>query len=504
MPDLQPVRRDIFDILQMFGPANAGGPPQANTNPGTRDQPQPDLAAVPPPPAQAPPVAQAPPEIAPVGVRTLPPATPITPNGGEAGAAAAAADARQKAIELLPGDADPNLLPPALRDSPLFRYYQAQRVAQFKQAQEDARWTNVVGGVGNIARILSGQAPTYQAGAAHAETPGALKLDDLRNLSADIAKAEKDKASAAALDQAAKDMAKYTGEPVEVMKAIIAAKPEKLADIASGRIDINDDEKERLRINKDLEARGQRPINPLEWHTMKGDEKIRISAAQGQGSPGKGFTEALVKDTVTAIEVANKARDQMTPTQGALRTITDPNSKLWVNGFYGDPTVQGAAKFISGAFGADMSGITDAETLRARVGQLVMDNAKAFGGQPSEGERQAVKEVIGADGRLNRAALETIMRENLRRQVAAQVTAAERIRESGTTFADDPRSQTYLRVAAEKLGDVPDLTREIFGDPVVAALVANPSPEVRRDFDKRYGAGMSAYVLAKRGGGGGG
>jgi hypothetical protein len=127
----------------------------------------------------------------------------------------------------------------------------------------------------------------------------------------------------------------------------------------------------------------------------------------------------------------------------------------------------------------------------------------AFGGQPSEGERQAIKDVIGADGRINRAALETIMRDNLRRQIQAQITAQDKVTQATEVFKDDPRSQTYLRSAQERLSQMPDMTREIFGDPVVNGLLAAQSKsnaaEENAAFDARYGRGMAAYVLAKRG-----
>jgi hypothetical protein len=236
---------------------------------------------------------------------------------------------------------------------------------------------------------------------------------------------------------------------------------------------------------------------------IKAVSALEVSQAQGQGTPGKGFTDAHVKETIEHIQRADKARDQMTPTQQALRTISDPTSKLWVGGFYGDPTIQGGAKMLSNVLGQDLTGITDAETLRSRVGQLIMDNAKAFGGQPSEGERQAIKDVIGADGRINRAALETIMRDNLRRQIQAQITAQDKVTQATEVFKDDPRSQTYLRSAQERLSQMPDMTREIFGDPVVNGLLAAQSKsnaaEENAAFDARYGRGMAAYVLAKRG-----
>jgi len=496
--DAPAVRKDLFDLIRMFGPANAGGPAQANTNPGANPQ-KPAELPPPPPPAAMEARNQAP---EPQGVKVLPQGTPIEPTPDVANKVMKApqgASPQQGPIELLPGDADPNLLPPEIRDSWMFRYQQAQRAAQYKQAEEQARWQNIVGGVGNIAQIISGGRPTYQQTAAHAGVPDEMKMGDLYKWKQDFDATRLAAENKQALAKAAEDLTKATGMDPAYARAIIASNPEKLAEVGAGRLNINDDEKERLRINTSLKEQGRPEIRPEIWHAMQQGEKLAIQQAQGQGTPGKGFTEALVADTKTAIGQADKARDQMTPTQEALRTIQDPNSKLWQGGFYGDPTIQGGAKMLSNLLGQDWSGITDAETLRSRVGQLVMDNAKAFGGQPSEGERQAIKDVIGADGRINRTALETIMRDNLRRQVQATLNAQTQIAASSKTFADDPRSQAYLEQARTRLGEVPDMTKEIFGEPVVQGLLANQTPEVIADFDKRYGRGMAAYVIAKRG-----
>jgi hypothetical protein len=93
------------------------------------------------------------------------------------------------------------------------------------------------------------------------------------------------------------------------------------------------------------------------------------------------------------------------------------------------------------------------------------------------------------------------MRENLARQVQSQLNAQEKIKQSGQVFGDDQRSMDFLASANERAAAIPDVTTELFGDPVVNGLVAaRDNPEALASFDKRYGRGMAAYVLAKRGG----
>jgi hypothetical protein len=509
----------------MFGPANAGGPAQANTNPGASPQ-QP--AQLPPPPdPQAMEARNQAPE--PQGVKVLPQGTAIQPNTGVLNKPTQPkveqpGSPQQGPIELLPGDPDPNLLPPEIRDSWMFRYQQAQRAAAYKAAEEQARWGNIVGGVGNIAQIISGGRPTNQTGL-RAEEPKATDVGTLYGWKKDYDSAQQAAAAKAKYEglitQLKRDNPGATPSDIDAM----AMDPAKVASYGYNRTDakaIADAAAAQIGVVKATQGLAGKGIDDPEViketakalgkseayvRAMPVDARIdavkslEVSQAQGQGAPGKGFTEALVKETVTAAETAVTERKQMTGTQRALDIIRDKDNKLWVGGLYGQPAVQQAAQFLGGVFGdQQLSGITDAQKLQGYLSDVLVARASTFGKAPSDAEGKAIKEMIGKDGTINRDALEVIVQANLRRQVEAQIHAVKRLDESGKVFADDPRSQAYLAAKRQELSNIPDVTNQLFEAPVMAALVANQNdPAVIADFDRKYGDGMAAYVISKRG-----
>lgn len=236
-------------------------------------------------------------------------------------------------------------------------------------------------------------------------------------------------------------------------------------------------------------------------------EEERSSKAT-QPAPGKGLWDAQVTRINTAIDISDKQRNGMTTNLQAYRMLNDPNNPVYQGAFWGNETLQHGLSFVMDAMGKQVEGITNAQQLKSYLGEQIVQNAKVFGGQPSEGERAALERVIAPNGTVNKEAVLEIVRGNLRRQTQAQLDTRREV-EQGLRVFQDPYSQSMLKEKLNQLNAaLPDVSRELFAPGVIdatrASLASAETPEQRqaleKEFDKRYGAGWFRYATEQPGG----
>lgn len=459
--DAPAVRKDIFNLLQMFGPQNAGGPPQVNTNPGSNPKPQPDLDAIPPP--KDPETTGAIPQ--PTGVRPLPPATPIVDNSAQATAAAAPTDA----IELLPGDADPNILPPALRDNPIFRYMQAQRAAQYKVAEEQAKWQNFTGGLGNIAQIVAGGQPTNQTGVRADGSIAPLGFNELRALQGDISAAQKAAQEAAAaaeqkanVDKLLPTVAEQMNIPLEQLKLMRFTNEKDVADFIKNRSSYSDSEKERVRINTERKAAGRPEIGPEAWHRQGIGEDILKAEATSAG----GVKANIAGKDIETAKTSNAAMEQTLIRNAAARSAIESGAGITGGGWTGLEFEQKANE-IAAHLGINAGAVSNDQVVIALMAKNAIDMSQDMKGALSDKDIQmlnaaaAGKIELSADVKSRIIALNDLQaRRKIDQNNASLTRAGERLGEDRTKEHSKPNPMT----TAELREINPAIAREIIRD----------------------------------------
>jgi len=498
--DAPAVRRDLFDLISMFGPQNAGGPAQINTNPGTQPSPP---SVLPEPPTSDPsaaiggdpqatgstagsvPAAGKGPQ--PLGVRVLPQGADITPNGPAAAGAAAGQDFKNQTIEMLPGDADPNMLPPEIRDSWMFRYQQAQRAAQFKQAEQDARWANIVGGVGNIGQILSGRAPTYQQTAAHAKVPDATDVGTLYSW-----KKEYDAAV-----QAGEDRAKYADLVSRIKRDnpnatasdidAIALDQKKLADYGFNRTDakaLADAAKARLdavKTSQELapaELTSPESLKAIGEHFHMSPDAIKnlppqtlakmvetVTAARATSEGGERVK--LAGEDIKNAKSSNAALEQTLTRNFAARSAIESGAGITGGGFT-ETEFEAKAREIAGKLGWDRGAVDNDRVVMALMSKNAIDMSQDMKGSLSDKDIAMLNKAAAGDVNLSADEKSRIIALNdlqTRRKIdqnnAALTRAGERIGDDRSKEVSKPNPMTQ----AELREISPAIAREIIRNP---------------------------------------
>lgn len=482
--DALTMRKDLFDLVTMFGPANAGGPAQSNTNPGASGS-QPAQLPAPPDPEATGSVPQ------PQGVKPLPQGTPIeanVPAGAKVPPGPQGGSPQQGPIELLPGDADPNLLPPEIRDSWMFRYQQAQRAAQYKQAEEEAKWQNVVGGVGNIAQIVSGQRPTYQQGSAHAKEPGATDVgtlyswkkdydtaqatlaaqQKLTNLVSRLQKEHPELSPAAieALSRDEKTLAQYGFNQADAKAIADAAKAQ--IDVVKGTQDLAGKDINSDEVINDM-AKSLGGISPNTVRAMPINERIaaykQITAAREQSAAGE-RTKIAGKDIEEA-KKSNSALERTLVRNAAARGAIESGAGITGGGFT-ESEIEQTARRIAMKFGIDRGAVQNDSVVSALLAQNAIDMSQDMKGSLSDRDMQLLAKASAGDINLTADEKSRIIAMNdiaTRRQIDKNndslTRAGERIGEDrkGEVSKPNPMTQAELREID------PAIAREIIRNP---------------------------------------
>ena len=499
----------------MFGPANAGGPPQANTNPGSR-APQ-GNAQLPPPGSPPPTDPEATGSIQPQGVRPLPQGTPIEPNTVIAptpkkGLTAQPGYPQEGPIELLPGDADPNLLPPEIRDSWMFRYQQAQRAAQYKQAEEEAKWANVVGGVGNIAQIISGQRPTYQQGTARAKEPGAMDIGTLYGWKKDYDTAAKEAQATAdyraLVERIKRDNPKATASDIEAIaldKNKLAqygfnrVDQEQLAKVATQQLDAVKKSQEIVpaslqspetlaAIHKQFPALSIETLKSLPPQTLSDLVKQATTAQeQSQGGERVKIAGAEIKDA----NDTNAKYSSLLARNAMARQSLESGAGIGGGGFTATET-EAKVRDIASRFGGinTQQQINDA-AVTALTAQAAIDMSQGMKGSLSDKDVALLRQAAGGDPNMTNEQRSRVLALNdlmIRRAIDENndklVRAGQRINED--------RSGETKKVGALSNAEL----REI--DPRLLALSAANPELAEQELALRYGKTTAKEIIARR------
>ena len=282
------------------------------------------------------------------------------------------------------------------------------------------------------------------------------------------------------------DLAKQGGTDAKTLRAAYAAgkAPEAIYDIIKG--------------------------TPLYQEWLKTDQKKsftqwaeeeRASKAV-QPAPGKGFSEAGVKETVEKIQKFDLAQQRLPDARRRFDMLA--KGEGLVGGFYGQPTLQNMLGTMGDLFGYNVKGVTDAQILNNTILDQTVSRAKELGVNPTDNDVKVLKQALGGDLTQTRDALVDIAAMNMRHNIQSMINANEAVEGAKVWAKNDPMAQAYL---ADKVRAIPDHTSAMFKkeviDGMIKAATSDASPEDKQAtyaaFDAKYGTGMATYLLTKKG-----
>lgn len=450
-----------------------------------------------------------------------------------------------------------------LAQSQSYRILQAQQAEAQRQALEQYRWSQLVGGVSGIAGGLTGGS---FAGTPAAAPPGSdfasgspmLTLDAIKGFESDALKAKQ----AAEAKASAIAFAKEHGvSDADINAAIAGGDYSKLRELAGKRIDPKESaegQQAQLAAKKaqefDQVMRDPDLVGRLMAATGTNDPAILrslyltgkldtvlekaaqggpdyaeyikaypggvdaktgrpfsyadyLAAKQANASPTGGQRKTLLENIAKQHDKAWEAGDQARLSLGnvAQRYQLLREGKIMTGAIFGTEGARTVAGYLN-ALGFKTEGLSNAQEMISRTATDVMSAAKTLGANPTDTDRMYIEKAKGGDLSFTQKALEAITRLQMQNNILQQIRANESVDKLLATVQDP---ETRAQLAQQRI-NIADYTDAIFQKghiDIMNRAIADPDPANRQrameNFDRFYGPGMAQYYFEKRGGAGG-